>query len=107
VFQELVRGQALDRAFLALDYFDASINRVAAYVIGARATRKALLYALLEPVATLQQLSGAGKLALLEELKTLPFGAVWDMLCTKAKVPATNQWMMQVEQYEKRVLAKR
>jgi L-rhamnose isomerase len=107
VFQEMVRGAALDRAYFALDYFDASINRVAAYVIGARATRKALLYALLEPVATLQQLNGAGKLALLEELKTMPFGAVWDELCEKDGVPATNAWMKDVTKYEKAVLAKR
>ena len=107
VFQELVRGNALDRAYVALDYFDASINRIAAYVIGARATRKALLNALLEPVATLQQLSGAGKLALLEELKTMPFGAVWDELCERAGVPATNAWMPSVTKYERTVLTKR
>ena len=107
VFQEVVRGNALDRAYFALDYFDASINRVAAYVIGARATRKALLYALLEPVSTLQQLNGAGKLALLEELKTMPFGAVWDELCEKDGVPGTNAWMKDVTKYEKQVLNRR
>jgi L-rhamnose isomerase len=106
VFQEIVRGNALDRAFFALDYFDASINRIAAYVIGARATRKALLYALLEP-AGLAPLGGAQKLALLEELKTMPFGAVWDALCERDGVPATNEWMKSVAQYERRVLARR
>jgi L-rhamnose isomerase len=107
VFQELVRGDALDRVYVALDYFDASINRVAAYVIGARATRKALLYALLEPTATLKGLNGAGKLALLEELKTLPFGAVWDELCERDGVPATNAWMKDITKYEKQVLSRR
>jgi len=107
VFHEVVRGGALDRVYFALDYFDASINRVAAYVIGARATRKALLYALLEPTTTLQQLNGAGKLALLEELKTMPFGAVWDELCERDGVPSTNAWMPAVTKYEKQVLAQR
>jgi len=104
VFHELVRGRALDRVYVALDYFDASINRIAAYVIGARATRKAILYALLEPAA-LRQCRGAAKLALLEELKTLPFGGVWDELCARACVPATNAWMATVENYEQTVLA--
>jgi len=111
VFQELVRGEALDRVRIALDYFDASINRVAAYVIGARAVRKAVLYALLEPTARLQALEaegkGAGKLALMEEAKTMPFGAVWDMLCLRADVPTTGGWMPKVEAYEKDVLARR
>jgi L-rhamnose isomerase len=111
VFQELVRGEALGRVKVALDYFDASINRVAAYVIGARAVRKAVLYALLEPSDRLGALEaegkGAQKLALLEEAKTLPFGAVWDMLCLRAGVPPDGGWMPKVEAYEKDVLARR
>ena len=111
VFQELVRGGALDRASVALDYFDPSINRLAAHVIGARATRKAILYALLEPSATLKELEAAGKgaqkLALMEDLKTLPFGAVWDRLCVEAKVPPAGAWIGDVERYEQDVLARR
>jgi len=111
VFQELVRGEALGRVKVALDYFDASINRVAAYVIGIRATRKAILYALLEPSARLKDLEasgrGARKLALMEEMKTMPFGAVWDMLCQRAGVPPAGEWMPKVEAYEKDVLARR
>jgi len=104
VFQEIVRGNALDRAFFALDYFDASINRIAAYVIGARAARKALLAALLEP-ARLTQLDGAQKLAALEDLKTMPFGAVWEQLCESNGAPV--DWFGTVQRYEKEVLAKR
>jgi len=111
VFQELARGDALDRVFVALDYFDPSINRIAAFSIGARATRKAILYALLEPSATLKELEAAGKgaqkLALMEELKTLPFGAVWDRLCLESRVPAGAAWIPQVEAYERDVLSKR
>lgn len=111
IFHELVRGNALDRALLALDYFDASINRVAAYVIGARAVRKALLFALLEPSGSLARLERAGKkgekLALMEELKGMPFGAVWDMLCLRAGVPAGAGWIAKVQEYESRVLARR
>ena len=104
VFQEIVRGNALDRAFFALDYFDASINRIAAYVIGARAARKALLAALLEP-ASLPQLEGAQKLAALEDLKTMSFGAVWEQLCESNGAPV--DWFGTVQRYEKEVLAKR
>jgi L-rhamnose isomerase len=111
VFQELVRGGALDRASVALDYFDASINRVAAHVLGARATRQAILAALLEPVATLKELEAAGqgaqKLALMEALKTLPFGAVWDRLCVEADVPPAGAWIGDVERYEQDVLSHR
>lgn len=111
VFQELVRGKALDRAIIATDFFDASINRIAAYVIGARATRKAMLSALVEPVKLIQRAEAAGqharKLALMEEAKTLPFAAVWDMLCLKAGVPVGSGWISVVEQYEAEVLAKR
>jgi L-rhamnose isomerase len=111
VFQELVRGNALDRAIIALDFFDASINHIAAYIIGARATRKAILYALLEPTQTLRELEESGKnaekLALMEELKTLPFGAVWDELCRRAHVPVSTAWLRDVQTYEAEVLAQR
>ena len=110
-FTELARGNALDRAYIALDFFDASINRVAAYVIGARATRKAILQALLDPTARLRALEAQGKigfkLALMERVKTLPFGEVWDELCRRADVPAEADWVRSVESYEERVLAKR
>lgn len=111
VFQELVRGGALERVYVALDYFDASINRIAAYVIGARATRKAILQALLEPVETIKNLEAAGrgaeKLALMEELKTFPFGAVWDRLCLESSVPVGCAWIREVERYEQDVLSRR
>jgi len=111
LFQEIVRGNALDRVTLALDYFDASINRIAAYVIGARATRKALLCALLEPCGLLRDLELAGKkaekLGLMEELKTMPFGAVWDRLCLRAGVPAGTAWIGAVQRYERTALSKR
>lgn len=111
VFHELVRGQAVDRAFVALDFFDASINRTGAYVIGTRAARKALLYALLEPVSTLQELEAAGqgaeKLGLMEELKTMPFGAVWDELCRRADVPVGSAWINEMQHYANTTLALR
>ncbi|MDZ4200493.1 MAG: L-rhamnose isomerase [Kiritimatiellia bacterium] len=111
VFLELVRGQALDRAFLALDFFDASINRVAAYGIGARAARKALLFALLQPVRLLQDLEAQGrhaeKLAWMEEMKTFPFGGVWEELCRRDGVAPGPEWMETVRQHEASVLSGR
>jgi len=111
VFLELARGQALERVYVALDYFDASINRIAAYVLGARATRQAILYGLLDPSAALMDLeasgNGAGKLALMEAAKTLPFGAVWDRLCQREGSPVGLAWMAEVESYERDVLSKR
>lgn len=111
VFLELARGKALDRVYVALDYFDASINRVAAYVIGMRATRKAILYALLDPSARLQSLERNGKLAhklaLMEEAKTLPFADVWNELCEREDVPAGRTWIDDVEAYERTELARR
>jgi L-rhamnose isomerase len=109
--QELVRGNYLDRTHIGLDFFDASINRIAAWVIGTRCMIKALLLALLEPTAQLQQLEATGdftsRLALLEEIKTLPFGAVWDYYCAKSNVPVGNAWLNEVKTYEKNVLSKR
>ena len=111
VFLELARGNAWDRVALATDYFDASINRIAAYAIGLRATRKAILYALLDPTEQLQALERAGhhaaRLALMDEMKTMPFGAVWDRLCEHAGAPADRAWMPVVRDYERRVQLKR
>ncbi len=111
IAQELVRGDFLNRVHIGLDYFDASINRVAAWIIGARSMLKALLAALLEPIDTLRKVENAGdftsRLALLEEQKTLPLGAVWDYYCQKSNVPAARAWLDEVKKYEKDVLSKR
>jgi L-rhamnose isomerase len=111
IAQELVRNDYLDRTHIGLDYFDASINRVAAWVIGARATLKALLLALLEPTSTLRQLELDGdftsRLALLEELKQFPAGAVWDYYCLEQEVPVGPAWIGDVKRYESDVLSKR
>jgi L-rhamnose isomerase len=109
--QEIVRGGALDRVDLALDFFDASINRIAAWVVGARSTRMALLSALLEPTARLRELEDAGqdgaKLAVLQDIKLLPVGAVWDYFCLTQDTPPGSAWLNEVDAYEKEVLAKR
>jgi len=111
VCREITRHKYLDRVNIALDYFDASINRIAAWTIGSRSLRKGLLEALLEPVELLKKAEDAGKnherLALMEELKTLPFSAVWDKLCLNAGVSAGIDWVEKVNQYEKSVLEKR
>ncbi len=111
IAQEIVRGGFLDRVHIGLDFFDGSINRVAAWVIGARCTLKALLLALLEPTETLRRLDSekdnTARLALLEELKTLPFGAVWDFYCLTQDVPVGRAWLAEVKEYERSVLAKR
>jgi L-rhamnose isomerase len=111
IAQEVVRGGYLDRVHIGLDFFDASINRVAAWVIGSRNTQRALLMALLEPIDELRQIEVAGnftkRLALLEELKGLPFGAVWDQFCLQQGVPVGISWMDAVEDYERDVLSQR
>ncbi len=111
IADELVRGGFLHRVHIGLDYFDASINRVAAWAIGTRAMLKALLGALLEPIAQLRQLEQTGdytgRLALLEEIKTLPQGAVWDYYCLQAGVPVGLAWLDVVRKYEADVLSKR
>jgi L-rhamnose isomerase len=111
VAEEVVRSRALPRVHLALDFFDASINRVGAWVIGARATLKAFLLAMLQPEVKLRELENNrayfGRLALLEDLKTFPFGAVWDHFCLSHDVPVDVQWPKEVEAYEKTVLSKR
>jgi len=111
IMQEIVRGGFLERVHIGLDFFDASINRVAAWVIGARSTLKALLMALLEPLPQLRQLElegdYTGRLALLEELKTLPFSAVWDYYCAQQNVPVGLQFMDCIREYERRELSQR
>ena len=111
LMQEIVRCDALDRVHIGLDFFDASINRIGAYVIGTRATQKCLLRALLEPLAQLRQYEANGqgfeRLALLEEAKNLPWNAVWDMFCLRAGVPVGESFIAEVQQYEKDVTSKR
>jgi L-rhamnose isomerase len=111
IAQEIVRGDYLERVHIGLDFFDASINRIAAWVIGTRCMIKALLIALLEPSEKLRrmELDGdyTGRLAMQEECKTLPFGAVWDYYCTKMETPAGESWLDETRTYEKDVLSKR
>lgn len=109
--RELVRSGALDRIHIGLDYFDATINRIGAYVIGVRAAQKALLQALLEPSALLQEYEDSGRLfqrlALQEEAKNMPWNAVWDMFCMKNEVPVGNGYITEIERYENEVTGKR
>jgi L-rhamnose isomerase len=108
---ELVRGEALDRVAVALDYFDASINRVAAWVIGMRNVRRALLRALLEPTTRLREAEarwdGTTRLALMEEDKALPWAAVWAHYCVRSGVPAGAEWLDAVRAHERTVQSKR
>jgi L-rhamnose isomerase len=105
IAEEIVRGDFLSRIHIGLDYFDASINRVAAWVIGTRCMIKALLLALLEPTDHLRALEAegdyTGRLALLEEAKTLPFGAVWDYYCLQQAVPVGAAWLDEIRAYER------
>ncbi len=111
IMQEVVRGDYLGRVHIGLDFFDASINRVAAWVIGTRNALRALLLALLEPIEQLREMevSGdyTGRLALLEELKGLPFGAVWDYFCLRQGVPVGISFMDEIRKYEEQELSKR
>jgi L-rhamnose isomerase len=111
IMQELVRGGYLNRVYIGLDYFDASINRIAAWVIGARNTLRALLFALVEPSNQLRLLEVTAdytaRLALLEELKGMPFGAVWDNYCLQQGVPVGLAFMDSIKEYEERELSKR
>lgn len=111
IAQELVRGNYLNRVHIGLDFFDASINRIAAWVIGTRAMIKALLAALLEPIDQLRNLEATGdftsRLAMLEEQKLRPLGAVWDYYCHRSEIPVGAAWIGEVKQYEADVLAKR
>jgi L-rhamnose isomerase len=109
--REVVRGGYLERTAIATDFFDASINRIAAWVIGVRSVQLALLEALLEPSEQLKQFECNGdntsRLALMEATKTLPLGSVWDYFCFKNNVPCGSQWMEDVKAYEREVLGKR
>lgn len=111
IAQELVQNQFLDRVHIGLDFFDASINRIAAWVTGTRAMQKALLLSMLEPAATLRALENdgdyTGRLVLQEECRTLPFGLVWDQCCRQNGVPTEGAWLNDVRHYEKDVLSKR
>jgi L-rhamnose isomerase len=111
IFEEVVRGGFLARTHIGLDFFDASINRIAAWVIGTRAAQKALLLALLEPTVKLREAENVGdftsRLALLEELKSMPFGAVWDEHCRRHDTPIGPAWLAEVKRYEREVLALR
>lgn len=111
IMREIARADAWQRVHVALDFFDASINRVAAWVIGSRATFKSMLFALLEPrdlvVAAENEGRLADRLGLMEEAKTLPFGAVWDEFCRRSSVPAGGAWMADVQTYERDVLSRR
>ncbi len=109
--KEIIRCNALDRVNIGLDFFDGSINRIGAYVIGARAAQKALLQALLEPLALLRKYESEGKyfqrLAILEEAKSLPWNAVWDMFCLRNNVAVGELFIPTIEKYEREVLFKR
>jgi L-rhamnose isomerase len=111
IAQEIVRANALGRVNIGLDYFDASLNRIGAYVIGTRAAQLAFLFALLEPVSSLRKYEEEGKnferLALLEVLKTKPFGAVYNYYCLINNVPVAEEYITEIQQYEKIVLSKR
>jgi L-rhamnose isomerase len=109
--KEIVRANALDRVHIGLDYFDASINRIGAYVIGVRATQKALLQGLLEPIAQLREYEANGqyfeRLALLEEAKGLPWNTVWDYFCLQNNIAAGEDYIAEIQQYEREVTSKR
>ncbi len=108
---EIVRGNYLDRVHIGLDFFDASINRIAAWAIGARNALRALLMALLEPTEQMRALEMAGdftaRLALLEELKGMPLGAIWDSYCLQQNVPVGMTFLDEIRAYENQVLAQR
>jgi L-rhamnose isomerase len=111
IASEIARNNFFSRVNVGLDFFDASINRIGAYVIGTRSAQKAFLIALLEPTKQLIKLEEAGnyfeRLAMLEELKTKPFGAVWDYYCLVNDVPSGEDYIAEVQRYEKEVLSKR
>ncbi len=111
MMREIVRCGVLDNTFIGTDYFDASVNRVAAWTIGTRATKKALLSAMLEPVHLLQKAEDEQdftlRLALMDEFKSLPSSAVWDYYCVKSNIPANTEWLNDLKTYEKDVMFKR
>ncbi|MGK3141373.1 L-rhamnose isomerase [Pantoea sp. C2G6] len=111
IASEIVRHQLFDKVHIGLDFFDASINRIAAWVIGTRNTKKALLRALLEPTERLREIEKQGdytaRLTLLEEQKSLPWQAVWEAWCLRHDVPADASWLSDVRQYEQQILSQR
>ncbi len=111
IAKELVRGNFLDRTFIGTDFFDASINRIAAWTVGLRSMQKAMLLAFLEPIKRLQEaelnFDFTTRLALMEEQKSLPWSAVWDYFCHKHNAPVGEEWLKEVKQYEANVLSKR
>ncbi len=111
ILREVVRCGGIDKTYIALDYFDASINRVAAWITGLRAARKALLNALLTPEELLADYQNnadyTSLLVISEEIKTAPFGAVWEELCTRADMPAGAAWFEEIKKYENEVLSAR
>ena len=111
IAKEIVRNDAIDRVIIGLDFFDASINRISAWVVGMRSMQKALLYALLSPNKKLAQLQHEGRMTEVmmqqEEMKFYPFGDVWNYFCEVNNVPAKEDWFKAVQDYEKDVLSKR
>jgi L-rhamnose isomerase len=111
IAQEIVRANAVDKVHIGLDYFDASINRIGAYVVGVRATQKALTQALLEPLAKLREFEANGqnfeRMALLEEAKSLPWNAVYDYYCMKKGVIVGQDYIANIQKYEAEVTLKR
>ena len=111
IFREIKRADAFDKVYVAVDFFDASINRLAAWVIGIRSSQKAALAALLEPIDALRGAEENGdyttRLALQEEFRTMPLGAVWDEFCRRNDTPAGPVWIDRVKEYEQNVLGTR
>lgn len=111
MMRSLVRDDLLSKTNIGLDFFDATINRIAGWVIGARATQKAILMGMLAPISSLKTMEIEGdltkRLAITEELKSYPFGAVWDEFCVRQNVPIGTEWLSDIDQYEKDVLLKR
>ncbi|MGA9519450.1 MAG: L-rhamnose isomerase [Trichococcus sp.] len=109
--ETLVRNDLLDKTFIGMDFFDATINRVAAMVIGARSTVKSLLLGMLSPIETLKDAESTGdfttRLAVTEEMKSYPFGAVWEFYCQQQNVPAGTEWLTEVKDYEQKILTER
>lgn len=109
--ETLVRNDLLDKTFIGMDFFDATINRVAAMVIGARSTLKSLLLGMLSPIDTLKDAESTGdfttRLAVMEEMKSYPFGAVWEFYCQQQNVPAGTEWLTEVKDYEQKILTER
>jgi L-rhamnose isomerase len=111
ICRELVRGGFLSRTHLGLDFFDASIHRVAAWVLGARSVLKALLFSFLEPAELLRACEAEGdftrRLAIVEELRSLPFGAVWEEVCLRAGVPPGDTWIEDLRAWESKIRRRR